>query len=248
MPFTLAHPAILIPFFRKKLPLSVTGMVIGSMVPDFEFFFRLRVTENIGHHGIGILLLDIPLALLLCFLFHNIFRNPFINHLPAAYIARTAKYKSFNWNEYFRKHSIVVLLSILIGVLSHFFLDGFTHFDGFVVRAFPVFSYKLPIMSFNIPVYGLLQALFSLIGLVLLYWRIILLPQSNERPLNYSNNLVFWSLLTIVSFSILIVRMLLMPMYHTFWDIVIAIIGSFIYASLAISLVYKQMDEMVMQD
>ncbi len=248
MPFTLAHPAILIPLFRKKLTLSVTGMVIGSMVPDFEFFFRLRVTENIGHHGMGILLLDIPLALLLCFLFHNIFRNPFINHLPAAYITRTAQYKSFNWNVYFRKHSFIVFVSILIGVLSHFLLDGFTHFDGFVVTAFPVLSKKIPIISFHIPLYGLLQALFSLIGMVLLYWKIVLLPQGSERPLNFSKKLVFWSFLTIASFSILILRMLLMPMYDTFWDIIIAIIGSFIYASLIISLVYKQLDKMVMQD
>ena len=146
MPFTVAHPAILIPLFKKKWHLSVTGLVIGSMVPDFEFFFRLRVTENIGHHLKGVLLLDAPLALVLCFLFHNLFRDQFIIHLPQAYKCRVSIYCRFNWNNYFKKNVGIVLMSITIGILSHFFLDGFTHYDGFVVRRFPFFNETIPFL------------------------------------------------------------------------------------------------------
>jgi hypothetical protein len=42
MPFTFAHPAIVLPL--KHLPkrwYSLTGLIIGSMTPDFEYFIRM---------------------------------------------------------------------------------------------------------------------------------------------------------------------------------------------------------------
>ncbi len=248
MPFTLAHPAILIPLFKKKMRLSVTGLVAGSMVPDFEFFFRLKVTENIGHHPVGVLLLDLPLAFLLCFIFHNLVRNQFIYHLPLRYQSRVLSGIHFDWNNYFRQNSITVLISIFIGILSHFFLDGFTHYDGVFVRIFPFLSSKIAVAQFEVPVYGLLQGLFSVAGLLLLYCRIEAMPRLTQQ-IHYPTSLqIFWFLITFTSCFILTIRMLLMPGYQTFWDIIIAIIGSFIYASMAISAIYVKMEKIIMQD
>ena len=48
MPFTFSHPAAVLPL--RLLPrhwFSLTGLVIGSMVPDFEYFLRsMRLTVN----------------------------------------------------------------------------------------------------------------------------------------------------------------------------------------------------------
>jgi hypothetical protein len=50
MPFTFSHPAIILPlkYFKKKW-FSLTGLVIGSMTPDFEYFVRMRIQSNYSH-------------------------------------------------------------------------------------------------------------------------------------------------------------------------------------------------------
>ncbi|SEF46838.1 protein of unknown function [Flavobacterium urumqiense] len=42
MPFTFSHPAIILPFLKNK-KLSATALIIGSMSPDFEYFFRMKM-------------------------------------------------------------------------------------------------------------------------------------------------------------------------------------------------------------
>ncbi|AIK36171.1 hypothetical protein BG07_3819 [Bacillus pseudomycoides] len=49
MPFTFAHPAAVIPFCKKQRYVSVTALVLGSMVPDFEYFLHFRPYGVIGH-------------------------------------------------------------------------------------------------------------------------------------------------------------------------------------------------------
>ncbi|HMG06875.1 MAG TPA: DUF4184 family protein, partial [Mucilaginibacter sp.] len=46
---TFAHPAIVLSFkYFPKRWFSKTGLVIGSMAPDFEYFIRLRVKAGLG--------------------------------------------------------------------------------------------------------------------------------------------------------------------------------------------------------
>ncbi|WP_262496247.1 DUF4184 family protein [Flavobacterium piscis] len=46
MPFTFSHPAIILPL--KYLPknwISLTGLIIGSLTPDFEYFYSNEGSE-----------------------------------------------------------------------------------------------------------------------------------------------------------------------------------------------------------
>lgn len=44
MPFTFAHPAIVLSFGIKKTKyLDLTALVIGSMAPDFEYFIYFNL-------------------------------------------------------------------------------------------------------------------------------------------------------------------------------------------------------------
>jgi hypothetical protein len=50
MPFTASHPAIILPLIY--LPgkwISLTGLVIGSMTPDFEYFERMSVQSDYSY-------------------------------------------------------------------------------------------------------------------------------------------------------------------------------------------------------
>ena len=50
MPFTFSHPAIVLPLkYLPKKWFSFTGLIIGSMTPDFEYFLRMKVKSDYSH-------------------------------------------------------------------------------------------------------------------------------------------------------------------------------------------------------
>lgn len=235
MPFTVAHPAIILPLTRWA-GFSVTAMIAGSMIPDFEFFFQMREVENIGHHWYGIVLFDVPAALLLCYLFHNLLRNLFIAHLPAVIKKRFAFAASFNWNLYVRHNKITVLLSLLTGIASHMLLDAFTHYDGFFVIHFPALAASTNWLQ--APVYTVLQILFSIIGLAVIFFYVYKIPgQKIVAP--KSTYKLYWPLHIGLISLILLVRITLWPQYNTFGGLAIAFMGSVSYGWLFASLFIK---------
>lgn len=74
MPFTFSHPAIILPLTSSKRQwFSATGLVIGSMTPDFEYFIRMKVQSDFSHTLPGLLWFDLPLGLLLSFIYNALF-------------------------------------------------------------------------------------------------------------------------------------------------------------------------------
>ena len=54
MPFTPAHTALVLPFIQKRY-LSATGLIAGSVAPDFEYFFKMSTNGVHGHTIPGLL-------------------------------------------------------------------------------------------------------------------------------------------------------------------------------------------------
>jgi hypothetical protein len=136
MPFTFAHPAIVLPFnYCSKRYISLTGLVIGSLVPDFEYFLRMRIKSVYSHTLSGMLWFDLPLAILLAFFFHGIVRNQLIYHLPAFLYKRLQSYTTFHWYKRFFRSWFVVIVSTLIGIGSHLLWDSFTQRARFFCRS-----------------------------------------------------------------------------------------------------------------
>ncbi|OHX65615.1 DUF4184 family protein [Flammeovirga pacifica] len=48
MPLTFAHPAFVL-FLKKNKYLSITALIIGSVIPDFEHFLILDISKKYGH-------------------------------------------------------------------------------------------------------------------------------------------------------------------------------------------------------
>ena len=161
MPFTLAHPAIVLPLNRSKGRFSLTALVSGSIVPDFEFFFQMKEVENIGHHWYGILLFDLPVAWAFCFLYHGLLRNAFLANLPAYFRNRFTGLSNFNWARFATANRLKITVSILIGIFTHIIWDEFTHADGVFLPVIPALSNAVKLGSTSLPVYYLLQILFS---------------------------------------------------------------------------------------
>lgn len=69
MPFTLAHPAIILPLQRyKQLPLS--ALIAGSIDPDFHYLLQMGLSGRYSHSIEGIFSVSLPIALVLFVMFH----------------------------------------------------------------------------------------------------------------------------------------------------------------------------------
>ncbi len=104
MPFTFSHPAIILPLrYLPKSWFSITALAIGSLTPDFEYFLRMKVKSDYSHTISGMFWFDMPVALLLTFLFHNLARNFLFQNLPPEIKNRVLIFNDFNWNIHFKK-------------------------------------------------------------------------------------------------------------------------------------------------
>ena len=238
MPFTFSHPAIILPLGKsKKIPLSFTGLIAGSVAPDFEFLLRLRNTENFGHTWWGFLVCDIPFAIVLSFVFHYVVRDTLIWHLPEYFRQRFSTLVSFNWWFYLRQHIVNFLVAVVIGILSHFFLDAFTHHNTTIEQWYPFFASKIIIFKQPIPVYVLLQIFTSVLGGVYILWVISTIQPGNELQ-RKKNIFSYWVWLSVLSVLIFALRLLVDKVHQSTADIIIAAVGSVVYALLIITLCY----------
>ncbi|MBW7453805.1 DUF4184 family protein [Paenibacillus sepulcri] len=163
MPFTFAHPLYAAPLHRIAPKwLSVTGLVLGSMAPDMEYFIAMEPYRTIGHSLKGFLLLGMPLSIALAFVFHLVVKPVLPKFMPARggldhFVQSMLK----DWRvRSFREWS-VLLVSLFIGFLTHIFMDGWTHTGGFV-SDFPA----LRTIIAGKGVYSWLQYGFSVLGLL----------------------------------------------------------------------------------
>lgn len=194
MPFTFSHPAIILPLINKKRKIfSATGLIIGSIAPDFESFIRINEKKVYSHTWTGMFWFDLPLALIISFLFHLIVRQPLIENLPIALEEKFGQYKNFDWLAWFKKKFVIVIISLLIGIASHLLWDAFTHLN---LRS-PDDTASM-IMVGRTRLYIILQYSCSLIGLFVIVIYIYKLPRTEVK--NYSRvKFKFW-LFTILLF------------------------------------------------
>ncbi len=236
MPFTFSHPAIIVPLSRsKKLPLSFTGLIAGSMVPDFEFFLRMKVSENISHHWLGIFLFDLPLGVILCFLFHNTVRNLLFENLPLYYSVHLENFKGFNWNIYIHRNRFKVLISVFIGTLTHIFWDAFTHVDGYFTERMPLLAENAFLLGLKVPVYLILQIGSSVWGLWVVHSFIKKLPVKEVVEKKAGTSGSYWLLTGFAGCILLLGRFAFSPNDMSFMNLVMSCIGSVLWGIVIVS-------------
>jgi hypothetical protein len=197
MPFTFAHPAIVMPInkvFRTRLSLS--GLVIGSMVPDFEKFILVTDVKTYSHTWHGMFWLDLPLGFAIAFLFHTVVRDTLIDNLPAFFRRRLIGYKKLNWYQYCKEHFWNVLLAMFIGIFSHIVWDDFTHADGFFVSHISFLQGYGPYAGYKI-----LQFTTSIIGVLAVLAGISTMPQQHVAPKKLNTGYWLIILCTAIAFT-----------------------------------------------
>jgi hypothetical protein len=166
MPFTAAHPLLVLPLRRIQLPLS--ALVIGSIMPDFEYFITWTNNRGVAHTIPGILVFCLPLGLIIFAIVHSLVKYPLLSLFPAQ-----QQRKLFGPARSFKVHSIdsvaAVVAAILIGIVSHFIWDSFTHQTGFTVQRVPLLQATLiQTQWLQIKLYKLLQHASTIVGVAVL--------------------------------------------------------------------------------
>ncbi len=196
MPFTFAHPALILPIrYLPRSWFSFTGLIIGSIVPDLEYI--INGTRTFSHAYYAILWFHLPVAVIVAFLFHNILRDKLISRLPAFMLSRFTRFEGFDWNGYFKKNIGIVIVSIILGAFTHLFWDSFTNASGYFVEKFPVLQEIVTAMGTPVPLYVLVWNVSSLAGMLAFVIAIYFLPKQSKKR-KYSI-IWFWVIFTAVA-------------------------------------------------
>ncbi|WP_021880047.1 DUF4184 family protein [Paenibacillus sp. P22] len=166
MPFTFSHPLYAAPLRRLAPALSLSGLVLGSMIPDMEYFIAMNSYRSIGHSLTGFIGMGIPLSLAFLSAWENILKPVLPKLLPSLggvdRYAETLLGRRDNTPASAAGWALL-LVSLFIGFWSHLFVDGMTHTNGWLVAR----HHSLYRIEAGLPLYKWLQYGLSLLGLLL---------------------------------------------------------------------------------
>ena len=235
MPFTFSHPALVLPL--RHLPdrsYSLTGLIIGSMTPDFEYFLRMNVGSIYSHTFWGIFYFDLPVGIALCFIFHVVVRDQLIDHLPVRLQERFWELKSFNWNKVFKDSWKIVIISLIVGAASHIFWDDFTHPLGYFVKRLSFLRHKIHVMGFQIPVYNIFQGISSLLGGIIVCIFIWRLPKVKIKSIPKKDH--YWLFVIAIMIIVMTIRFLIGLTLAKYGNIIVSMIAAFFIAIILVPL------------
>ncbi|HTU64750.1 MAG TPA: DUF4184 family protein [Steroidobacteraceae bacterium] len=199
MPFTVSHAAAVLPLQRFKLPL--TALMVGSMAPDFGYFFSAEASRALTHSVSGLFLFSLPAGVFVWLFYVAILEKPTITLLSDRWHTRFAHTDAITPALVLR-----ACVAILLGAITHLIWDSFTHRNTFATDAVPALLGPTPGFSW-LPIYHLLHGLSSVVGLVILvYWARHLhrLPaRSLMRPYAISERARAWSIWILCAGAIL---------------------------------------------
>lgn len=131
MPFTISHAAVAVPLQplarRGRLPLS--ALVIGAMVPDFEYFLHLRPLALWGHSLVGLATFCLPVGLAVLAAWELVVRDS-VRDLAGLETRAVDTPRSGRW-------WALASVGILLGAGTHVLWDGMTHQGRWAERFVP---------------------------------------------------------------------------------------------------------------
>ena len=202
----------------------------------------MKVQSNFSHTSLGLFWFDLPLGILLAFIFHNIVRNALFDNLPLDLRCRFIGYKGFNWNEYFAANWHIASLSFLIGAFSHLLWDSFTHEHGTFVEVFPGLSRTVVlIFGKEIPFFKVLQHCSTLLGTLTIVVVIYRLPLNTNTAGKI--NVKYWIVLLAITLTLIVSRLSFGLGAVTYGNIIVtaisSMIASLILTPIALALLIK---------
>ncbi|TLY69622.1 MAG: DUF4184 family protein [Gammaproteobacteria bacterium] len=163
MPFTLAHPAAILPL-RGLRYLRTAPLIIGAMIPDLPYY----VPARFGHFGPETHSLTGSFTTCLVFGYAALGCVFLLRRPLTALLSARARWLCLTALAPFRRRPLEWALagvSIILGVWTHLLWDSFTHNDGWMVRRVAALSAPLSFDWYSGTVCHVLQYLSSAFGL-----------------------------------------------------------------------------------
>jgi Domain of unknown function (DUF4184) len=165
MPFTLAHPAAVLPF-RRWCPryFNFPALVIGSLCPDAGYGFGSENMDVLSHSMVGSVEFCLPVGVVMLAFFYGL-RLTLIEMLPESSrkIFRASSQRPMG-------SPLIVIISLLVGIWIHLLLDSFTHKNGWLVQNFPLLQTAIFSADSHVfRIFNLLWYAASFAGIVWLY-------------------------------------------------------------------------------
>src|SRR5215212_1569962 len=134
MPFTVSHAAAVLPIYRlgqHQLPL--TALMVGSMAPDFGYFFSFEASRALTHSFAGLFIFALPVGMFVWLFYVAVLEKATITLLSDRWHTRFAHTGAIT-------PSLVAsaAVAIILGAVTHLLWDAFTHRATFVTNALPV--------------------------------------------------------------------------------------------------------------
>lgn len=240
MPFTFSHPALILPLaFLPRKWFSITGLVTGSLAPDFEYFIRMKIRSEYSHTLAGLVWFDLPMALLIAFVFHNLVRDSLFMNLPGILKSRLLKFTRFRWNRYFKENWVIVIISVTIGASSHLFWDSFTHEHKFFTELFPVLKNNVEFIGVHVPLFKILQHSSTLAGGFVIAFALWMIPADNRNACTRSDQ-KYWIIVVCITLAIMLFWLTTGIEDKVFGDIIVSVIAAIMMALIVASVIRRK--------
>jgi len=162
MPFTVSHAAAVLPLHRLSHKLPLTALMVGSMAPDFGYFFSFEASRQLTHSFAGLFIFALPVGLFVWLFYVAVLEKATITLLSDRWHTRFAHTDAITPTLVARS-----AIAIVLGAVTHLLWDSFTHRGTFATDAFPVLLGATPGLAW-LPIYHLLHGLSSVVGLAIL--------------------------------------------------------------------------------
>jgi len=235
MPFTLAHCAAVLPLLRSR-HFSATALIVGSIAPDFEYFLRFKSAGDLGHSIPGLFYFDLPVSIVLAFIFHLVVKNNLILNLPIFFQKRFIDTLTFNFVRYVKQKPFIFFYSALLGSFTHLVWDSFTHGNSFFVNR--LWFYKgsyVYFMGVEYPLFYALQYISTYVGLAIVFWYIF---RKRSYQTEFNKPIVwYWLGISLITLLVFGLRYWIEPSDMQFGNQVVSSISGLLLALIIMGLV-----------
>ncbi len=184
MPFSISHIAAVVPLGWIDRRVALSALAFGSMAPDFHYllgdldvrslFGELGIRSpssdfdlrSLTHSTLGIFTVSWAVGVLTLWVYHGYLKVPLLWLLPAGHRERLHPVAAaFYWGS--PRHTLGMVLLVLLGALTHKAWDTFTHQSAVTYRL-GLDRALLTIDGTPVQIYSLLQWASSIGGLLIL--------------------------------------------------------------------------------
>lgn len=209
MPFTAAHPALILPLQRLHSRwFSSTGLIVGSIAPDFAYFLPpVYDLGKLSHSLKGLLYFDLPMTLVLAILFHGLLREQLLENLPDYFRKRALPVKPVKLSSYLPRNWHIFAVSALIGSFTHLFWDSFTHYNEYFVRNYSFLMQPVSVGALKLPLSRVIQHASTVVGLSVILWHINTLPVAPIAQRSWFTIMPYWILVGFIGGVIMLLNL-----------------------------------------